>query len=930
VLAAAGVVSILTLGPSRAPTGPVTSPASNAVLDTGSLWRCHFTWKTEQARRASGDLRYVTVRPRWGRASLGVKRIDEPIRTALPPEGDARGSGAWTRPAFDDSAWARARGPFSVRATRTLALLCLRGTFEVTDPATAGPLTLSLTFHGGVVVYVNGRELTRSHLPAGAIDLETPADDYPTEAYVDPDGFLLRWEWGDPEEYPERFALRDRHLAGVTIPASMLRKGVNVLAVELHRAPTAEVMFSSRPRRYARKFTLWSMLGLLDLRLTAPAGAQGVAGADRPAAWQVWNQPTIQRVHAHDYGDPREPLRPIEIHGTRNGAFSGQVVVRSTAPIRGLTATVSDLAGAGGRAIPASAITIRYGKWARDTSSGTASAEEKGAPPGGRRVPVSCDALTDKPPAEVPVEPTGGAVQPIRVTVHVPREARAGAYTASLTIRQDGDTMPSPEQPLPAGGAARSREGVAPPFSVTVPINLTVADWTLPDPTEFVTHIGLIQSPDTLAIKYNVPMWSDAHWRLIDRSFELLGQVGTKVIYIPVLRRTYFGNEHSMVRWIKKTGGGYTHDFSIVERYVETAVKHLGTVPVVCVYCWEINTGSAYMGVLYERKSEGMPFTILDPATGRFKAAVGPMWGSGAIRPFWKPVMDGIRAILARHDLGRSMMVGIAGDRRPNKEAVADLKAVAPRAKWVVSSHNTPTALHGQPVGYSTGVWGLGPAPDPAKARHHGWRNWFRLAVFPRFGSEVIGHSLQTHSRLATYRVATEAALAARGKGEGLRGIGRCGADFWPVLPGRRGLKPVCGRYPETAGWHGGWLDASFPAILAPGADGPVATTRFEAFREGLQETEARIFIERALLDPATRARLGDDLAARCQGVLDERTRAIRRAIADRGSHLTWTWFVGSGWQERSAALYAAAAEVAAKVEPTEGRETERTAADGQ
>ena len=108
---------------------------------------------------------------------------------------------------------------------------------------------------------------------------------------------------------------------------------------------------------------------------------------------------------------------------------------------------------------------------------------------------------------------------------------------------------------------------------------------------------------------------------------------------------------------------------------------------------------------------------------------------------------------------------------------------------------------------------GVAPAPDPAEGRHHGWRNWFRLAVFPRFGSEVIGHSLQTTSHLATYRVATEAALAAR-----------------------------------------------------------------------------------------------------CQGVLDGRTRAIRRAIAEGGSHLTWTWFVGSGWQERSADLYAAVAEVAGKL----------------
>jgi len=284
--------------------------------------------------------------------------------------------------------------------------------------------------------------------------------------------------------------------------------------------------------------------------------------------------------------------------------------------------------------------------------------------------------------------------------------------------------------------------------------------------------------------------------------------------------------------------------------------------------------------------------------------------------------MGGLREMLARRGLADSMMVGICGDRRPGKDAVEDLKAVAPWARWVVSSHSSPAAIGSQPVGYCTHVWGLHPAPDPSEARYYGWRNPLREAVFPRYGSSVIGHSLQVTSPLGAYRIAAEAALTARGHGAGLRGVGRCGADFWYVLTSERERKPLCGRYPETNSWHGGWLHNSFAYILAPGERGPIATARFEVMREGIQEGEARIFIEKALLDPARRAKLGDQLAIRCQAVLDERTRANRNALVHGapgvggGSHISWSWFAGSGWKERSEKLYAGAAQVAQNLNP--------------
>ena len=42
---------------------------------------------------------------------------------------------------------------------RSLALMCLRGRFEVRDPAQVADLALTLNFRGGAVIYLNGKEV---------------------------------------------------------------------------------------------------------------------------------------------------------------------------------------------------------------------------------------------------------------------------------------------------------------------------------------------------------------------------------------------------------------------------------------------------------------------------------------------------------------------------------------------------------------------------------------------------------------------------------------------------------------------------------------------------------------------------------------------------------------------------------------------------
>ena len=150
----------------------------------------------------------------------------------------------------------------------------------------------------------------------------------------------------------------------------------------------------------------------------------------------------------------------------------------------------------------------------------------------------------------------------------------------------------------------------------------------------------------------------------------------------------------------------------------------------------------------------------------------------------------------------------------------------------------------------------------------------------------------------------------------GVRGVGRIGADFWPVLKDKRGRVrgSLSARYPKS-GWRN--LDIRM-TMLAPGKKGPVATTRLEMFREGLQECETRLFIQEAILNK----KISGELAKRCQEVLDTRTRVLDDLDRTRNRKLTYEQkdvifeaFVNANWQGLTDRLYAAAAEAAKTIE---------------
>ena len=98
----------------------------------------------------------------------------------------------WTKNIFDDYDWQSAPGVTFAkggwgtrpgvpliysRGTDTfvpeIGLMGLRGKFIVKDVAKINKLSLNITYRGGVVVYLNGKEIARNSLPAGEIKYNT-------------------------------------------------------------------------------------------------------------------------------------------------------------------------------------------------------------------------------------------------------------------------------------------------------------------------------------------------------------------------------------------------------------------------------------------------------------------------------------------------------------------------------------------------------------------------------------------------------------------------------------------------------------------------------------------------------------------------------------------------------------------------------------
>jgi len=802
---------------------------------------------------------------------------------------------------------------------------CFRYRFLVPDTAKAGTLALRLAYHGGARVFLNGQEIARGHLPQGELGPDTPGADYPLAAYVklNADGsmplydsgrrkglpFFLddvygSWDdapaasgWGvpkeaagklkmgrhgrdsgvffDPETWGQVQRLRDRSLGPLALPANLLRQGVNVLAVEVRASDLHPVAGGYRAFRdpFAPPYysVSWFHAQLLRLELRCQGG-QAPSMRHRPGGAQVWVEDIHTRVFTTDYSDLPSPAGEVRFVGAINGEYSAQLVVgtdRRLGPLRVAFAPLRQAEGAW--AIPASALRGQFmvahpvtemgylSRGGRDPGHKLRAAE---AEPflrrfGGPDLDVVAltpeqkvqeaerlgffDHIAAAPPTEVPA----GTCQPIWLTLRVPADAQPGLYRGSLRVEA---------------------EGMEP---ATVPVAADVIGWRVPDTPDWQIVMQIEQSPFAVAEHYNVPLWSDRHFALMEPSFRHLGRIGNDWVFIPVLWNTELGNlQDSPIRWLRRRDGSLAFDYAAMDRYLDLAAKHLGRPRVICFLVMHGGTNTAIqVGLLDEKAGKVEPHDVSGNSPTYFAD-----W-----RAFGKSLYNHLRA----RGLERSMYWGYMWDTEGDPNLSSVLGQVAPEVWWASGGHG-----YGYRPIYraNSQIYGI---PYDVESKK-GWKRSDIFLLNPRGGGTVLG--LSGTSLPAVYRVVVDRALVA-----GCNGVARIAADYWDNIY-FRGCKA----------WHyliPGMGVASH--VLWPGPAGAESSQRFELLREGAQEGEARIFLEQAL----DRGGLPEELAQRARDAL-RRHNQENFFIPISASDRFVEYF--RGWQERSHRLLAAAAEVAA------------------
>jgi hypothetical protein len=174
-----------------APSEAAARQSTAAILDTTSFWRVRAVWETPEVLLPSGQTHHARVDVE---DHLGHYQTDRVEMIRLPAETPPD----WMKPAFDDSAWVRLRGPILDRTvSECWKPILMRGRFEIADPAEVGDLILSLTFRGGAVAYLNGEEIAWASMPDGQARLYTLAAPHPEEARPRGDEEAMAADWKD-------------------------------------------------------------------------------------------------------------------------------------------------------------------------------------------------------------------------------------------------------------------------------------------------------------------------------------------------------------------------------------------------------------------------------------------------------------------------------------------------------------------------------------------------------------------------------------------------------------------------------------------------------------------------------------------------------------------------------------------------------------
>jgi len=259
---------------------------------------------------------------------------------------------------------------------------------------------------------------------------------------------------------------------------------------------------------------------LLVILFCLPRIAQAV---DDPALWPSDALTKVMRSDMPEVGAERT----LSVSGARGEVVSAQAVFRPRRDVRAASAGLTDLRDTEGDAtIPASVVRVWWVRYI-DIDRNTAGIPED-------ELAVKAPAGVPDPfweTAEIPVK--ANQAQPIWIELRVPRDAGAGDYHGTLTVRAEAD-------------------------SFALPVRLHVWDFAVPDQR----HLSVINWWSFPGVGFkDIKSYSPEYWDLLGRFCAFLVEH----------RQTDVSTSLGLIRETGEDEQSYTYDTSRLERYAETA-----------------------------------------------------------------------------------------------------------------------------------------------------------------------------------------------------------------------------------------------------------------------------------------------------------------------------------------------------------------------
>ncbi|MCC5846617.1 MAG: hypothetical protein JJU29_00875 [Verrucomicrobia bacterium] len=528
--------------------------------------------------------------------------------------------------------------------------------------------------------------------------------------------------------------------------------------------------------------------------------------------------------------NPDPAIRELRMVGTRGGQASSQAVVLGRGPIQ---TEVGALSGPDGARLDGGIIQVRYA-WTR----------EPHALPDGSHPGVSgYQILAPQPDPDA-------ARTPVWLTANIPADATPGTYRGEVQISY-------------AGGTAR------------LPLQLQIGSWRLPASKDFVSHVNLIYSPDSVALRYGVDPWSDAHFRLMEASLDWYASVGQDVFYVPFTLGTHFGTTAPLVRFVRR-GDTLEPDFTALDRFAAQWKERVGTPRFTVFYIWCNNLGHDPI--------ETVEVQVIDPDSGEIENVAVPYFGSEGAEAIWQPAIAGaLERLRAAGFPDESLLLGIGHDRKPDERDLSVIRTLFPDREWNVISHGRGYGLHannepreGLRIAYHEYPWNPHHFPDVSeRGLMGGWNLRHARATIARFHHHNNGAGNQRshpvgHHLLAEATVSSHAQRNAQSIG-----FTRYKADFLRVPRqddrGRWGVRTLLNM--------GGWVNLmrNSTDYLFAGEDGTLATVNFQHIIEGIHAVEARIAIEQVLADEERAAKIPEATLSQARQAINWRLQYLNK-----------------------------------------------------